>query len=185
MVPEGSTSFTITNNNNGYAIWVFAVRIVRVGNWTKPVTPAAFTAGVMRVEAESYHEASADPTIKTEDGITFIDHVGGWPQFNATYKISFAEAVHVKLKLRYNWYSQQWGNFGAAEFTMDGSNTKIKDANGQDNLAQSNDGPTNAWGDTESAEFDIAAGEHSFKLQTPGGCVVSWDYFELVIVAVE
>ncbi len=183
MVPEGSTSFTLKNNNNGYSIWVYAVRIVRVGNWTKPTTPAAFTDGVMRVEAESYHLASADPTIKTEDGATFIDHVGGWPQFNASYKISFAEAVHVKLKLRYNWYSQQWGNFGAAEFTLDGSNSKIKDANGQDNLAQSNDGPTNAWAETESAEFDLAAGEHTFKLQTPGGCVVSWDYFELIIVA--
>ena len=182
MVPEGSLSFTLKNNNNGYSIWVYAVRIVRVGNWTKPVTPAAFTAGVMRVEAEAYHEASADPTIATEDGITFIDHIGGWPQFNASYKISFAEAVHVKLKLRYNWYSQQWGNFGAAEFTLDGSNSKIKDANGQDNLAQSNDGPTNAWAETESAEFDLAAGEHTFKLQTPGGCVVSWDYFELIIV---
>ena len=183
MIPEGSTSFTMTNNNNGYSIWVYALRIVRVGNWTKPVTPANFTDGVMKVEAESYHEASSDPAIKTDDDGTYIDHVGGWPQFNATYKINFAEAKHVKLRLRYNWYSQQWGNFGAAEFTMDGSSSKIKDANGQDNLAQSNDGPTNAWGFTESAEFDITAGEHSFKLQTPGGCIVSWDYFELVIVA--
>ena len=182
MVPEGAEEFTMTNVDNGYSIWVYALRLVRVGNWTKPTTQAAFTEGVMRVEAEGYHDASADPAIVTDSDGTYIDHVGGWPQFNASYKINFAEAVHVKLKLRYNWYSQQWGNFGAAEFTMDGSNTKIKDANGQDNLGQSNDGPTNAWGFTESAEFDIAAGEHTFKLQTPGGCVVSWDYFELIIV---
>ena len=182
MVPEGSTSFTLKNNNNGYSIWVYAVRIVRVGNWTKPVTPAAFTAGVMRVEAESYHEASSDPTITTADGITYIDHMGsGWPQFNASYKISFAEDVHVKLKLRYAWFSGQWGKYGAAEFTMDGG-SKIHDANGADNLAQADENMTGEWLDTESVAFDIAAGEHTLKLQTPGGCVVSWDYFELIIV---
>ena len=181
MVPEGSTSFTITSNNNGYAIWIYAVRIVRVGNWTKPVTPAAFTAGVMRVEAESYHEASADPTIKTEDGVTFVDHVGGWPQFNASYKISFAEAVHVKLKLRYAWYSQMFGRYGAAELTMDGG-SKIHDASGVDNLAQADENMTGEWLETESVAFDITAGDHTFKFQTPGGCTVSWDYFELIVV---
>ena len=184
MVPEGSTSFTITNNNNGYAIWVYAVRIVRVGNWTKPTTPAAFTDGVMRVEAESYHEASADPTIKTEEGVTFLDHIGGWPQFNASYKISFAEAVHVKLKLRYAWYSQMFGRYGAAEFTMDGG-SKIKDAAGVDNLAQVDANMTGEWLETESVAFDIAAGEHTFKFQTPGGCTVSWDYFEFIVVPAE
>lgn len=183
MIGDGAASFTMTNNNNGYSIWVYALRLVRVGNWNRPVTPAAFdTDGVMRVEAEAYHEASGDPAIKTDEEGTYLDHIGGWPQFNASYKINFTEAVNVKLKLRYNWYSQQWGNFGAAEFTLDGSSSKIKDANGQDNLAQSDAGPTNAWGFTESAVFELAAGDHTLKLQTPGGCVVSWDYFELIVV---
>ena len=183
MIGDGAASFTMTNNNNGYSIWVYALRLVRVGNWNRPVTPAAFDAdGVMRVEAEAYHEASGDPAIVTDEEGTYIDHIGGWPQFNASYKINFTEAVNVKLKLRYNWYSQQWGNFGAAEFTLDGSSSKIKDANGQDNLAQNDAGPTNAWGFTESAVFELAAGDHTLKLQTPGGCVVSWNYFELIIV---
>jgi hypothetical protein len=184
MIGDGAASFTMTNNNNGYSIWVYALRLVRVGNWNRPVTPAAFDAdGVMRVEAEAYHEASSDPAIKTDEEGTYLDHIGsGWPQFNASYKINFTEAVNVKLKLRYNWYSQQWGNFGAAEFTLDGSSSKIKDANGKDNLAQDDAGPTNAWGFTESAVFELAAGDHTLKLQTPGGCVVSWNYFELIIV---
>ena len=183
MIGDGAASFTMTNNNNGYSIWVYALRLVRVGNWNRPVTPAAFdTDGVMRVEAEAYHEASGDPAIKTDEEGTYLDHIGGWPQFNASYKINFTEAVNVKLKLRYNWYSQQWGNFGAAEFTLDGSSSKIKDANGKDNLAQNDAGPTNAWGFTESAVFELAAGDHTLKLQTPGGCVVSWNYFELIIV---
>ena len=183
MIGDGAASFTMTNNNNGYSIWVYALRLVRVGNWNRPVTPAAFDAdGVMRIEAEAYHEASGDPAIKTDEEGTYLDHIGGWPQFNASYKINFTEAVNVKLKLRYNWYSQQWGNFGAAEFTLDGSSSKIKDANGQDNLAQNDAGPTNAWGFTESAVFELAAGDHTLKLQTPGGCVVSWNYFELIIV---
>ena len=183
MIGDGAASFTMTNNNNGYSIWVYALRLVRVGNWNRPVTPAAFDAdGVMRVEAEAYHEASGDPAIKTDEEGTYLDHIGGWPQFNASYKINFTEAVNVKLKLRYNWYSQQWGNFGAAEFTLDGSSSKIKDANGKDNLAQDDAGPTNAWGFTESAVFELAAGDHTLKLQTPGGCVVSWNYFELIIV---
>lgn len=183
MIGDGAASFTMTNNNNGYSIWVYALRLVRVGNWNRPVTPAAFdTDGVMRVEAEAYHEASGDPAIKTDEEGTYLDHIGGWPQFNASYKINFTEAVNVKLKLRYNWYSQQWGNFGAAEFTLDGSSSKIKDANGKDNLAQDDAGPTNAWGFTESAVFELAAGDHTLKLQTPGGCVVSWNYFELIIV---
>ena len=183
MVPDNAEEFTMTNVNNGYSIWVYALRLVRVGNWSRPATQAVFTDGVMKVECENYHEASSDnPSIVTDSDGTYIDHVGGWPQFNASYKINFAEAKHIKLRLRYNWYSQQWGNFGAAEFTMDGSSSKIVDSNGQDNLAQSNDGPTNAWGTTESVAFDVTAGEHTFKLQTPGGCVVSWDYFELIIV---
>ena len=183
MIGDGAASFTMTNNNNGYSIWVYALRLVRVGNWNRPVTPAAFDAdGVMRIEAEAYHEASGDPAIKNDEEVTYLDHIGGWPQFNASYKINFTEAVNVKLKLRYNWYSQQWGNFGAAEFTLDGSSSKIKDANGQDNLAQNDAGPTNAWGFTESAVFELAAGDHTLKLQTPGGCVVSWNYFELIIV---
>ncbi len=183
MVPEGSATFTMTNVNNGYSLWIYALRLVRVGNWNRPVTPAAFDAdGVMRIEAEAYHEASSDPAIKTDEEGTYLDHIGGWPQFNASYKINFTEAVNVKLKLRYNWYSQQWGNFGAAEFTLDGSSSKIKDASGKDNLAQDDAGPTNAWGFTESAVFELTAGDHTLKLQTPGGCVVSWNYFELIIV---
>ena len=181
MIGEGVSTFTMTNVNNGYSIWVYALRLVRVGNWDRPVTPAVFTDGVMKVEAEAYHTSSADPTIKTDDDGTYLDHIGGWPAFNASYKINFAEDVHVKLKLRYNWYSQQWGNFGAAEFTMDGG-AKIHDANTAENLAQSDAGPTNAWGFTESVGFDVTAGEHTLKLQTPGGCVVSWDYFELIVI---
>ena len=135
----------------------------------------------MRIEAESYHEASADPTIKTEDGATFLDHIGNWPQFNASYKVNFDEAKHVKVKLHYAWYSGQWGKYGAAEFTMDGG-SKIHDANGAENLAQADANMTGEWLDTESVEFDITAGEHTFKFQTPGGCTVSWDYFELIVV---
>ena len=183
MIGDGAASFTMTNNNNGYSIWVYALRLVRVGNWNRPVTPAAFDDdGVMRIEAEAYHEASSDPAIKTDEEGTYLDHIGGWPQFDAKYKVSFAEAVHVKLRIRYNWYSQQWGNFGIAEFTLDSDSTKIHDANGQDNIGQSDAGPTNAWAVTESVAFDLTAGEHSINLKTPGGCVVSWNYLELIIV---
>ena len=183
MIGDGAASFTMTNNNNGYSIWVYALRLVRVGNWNRPVTPAAFDDdGVMRIEAEAYHEASGDPAIKTDEEGTYLDHIGGWPQFDAKYKVNFAEAVHVKLRIRYNWYSQQWGNFGIAEFTLDSDSTKIHDANGQDNIGQSDAGPTNAWAVTESVAFDLTAGEHSINLKTPGGCVVSWNYLELIIV---
>ena len=183
MVPDGSKSLTITNNNNGYAIWVYAVRIVRVGNWARPATPLVFNDdGFMRVEAENYHEASSDnPAMKTEDGATFIDHVGGWPQFNASYKFSVAQDVRVKIKLHYAWYSGQWGKYGTAEFTVDGG-SKIKDENGKENLAQADENMTGEWLDIVSAEFDLAAGEHTFKFQTPGGCTVSWDYFDIIFV---
>ena len=181
MIPEGSTSFKMNNSNNGYGLWIYAIRIVRVGNWLKPATEANFTEGVMRVEAESYHEASAEPTIKTDENGTYLDHVGNWPQFNASYKINFAEAKHVKVKLHYAWYSGQWGKYGCAEFTMDGG-SKIHDANTAENLGQADENMTGEWLDTESVAFDIAAGEHTFKFQTPGGCTVSWDYFELIVV---
>ncbi len=183
MVPEGSATFTMTNVNNGYSIWIYGLRLVRVGNWNRPVTPAAFDDdGIMRIEAEAYHEASSDPAIVTDEEGTYLDHIGGWPQFDAKYKVNFPEAVHVKLRIRYNWYSQQWGKFGIAEFTLDSDSTKIHDANGNDNIGQTDDGPTNAWAVTESVAFDLAAGDHSINLKTPGGCVVSWNYLELIIV---
>ena len=181
MIGDDATSFTMTNSNNGYAIWVYAIRLVRIGNWSRPATDAAFTDGVMRVEAESYHEASAEIAEKTDEEGTYLDHFGNWPQVSVSYKIKFAEAVHVKLKLRYNWHSQRFGNHGAAEFTMDGG-SKIHDASGKENLGQTDDGPSDTWTFTESVAFDIAAGEHTFKLQTPGGCTVSYNYFELIIV---
>ena len=184
MIPEGAAEFTMTSNDNGYAIWVFAVRLVRVGNWVRPATEANFTDGVMRVEAESYHEASATIAEKTDEEGTYLDHFGNWPQVSVTYKINFAEAMHVKLKLRYNWHSQRFGNHGAAEFTMDGG-SKIHDASGTENLGQTDDGPSDTWTFTESVAFDITAGEHTFKFQTPGGCTVSYNYFELIVVAAE
>ena len=64
---------------------------------------------------------------------------------------------------------------------MDGG-SKIHDANGAENLAQADANMTGEWLVTESVEFDITAGEHTFKFQTPGGCTVSWDYFELIVV---
>ena len=183
MIPEGAEEFTMTNVNNGYSIWVYALRLVRVGNWNRPATPAVFNDGVMRVEAESYHEASSDPTIATEGGATFISHMtSGWPQFNASYKISLAEAKNVKFKLHYAWYSGQWGKNGACELRLDGADSKIKDATGSDNLGQADANMTGEWLDAETGAFELAAGEHTFKLTIPGGCEISWDYFELIIV---
>ena len=182
-IPEGSEKFTMTSNDNGYAIWVFAVRLVRVGNWNRPATEANFTAGVMRVECESYHEASSEPTIATEGGATYISHMtSGWPQFNVSYKINFAEAKTLKLKLHYAWYSGQWGKNGACEFRLDSSDTKIKDATGSDNLGQADANMTGEWLDAESAAFEVTAGEHTIKFTIPGGCEISWDYFDLIVV---
>ena len=184
MIGDGAASFTMTNNNNGYSIWVYALRLVRVGNWNRPVTPAAFDAdGVMRIEAEAYHEASSDPTIATENGATFISHMSsGWPQFNASYKLSFAEARNVKLKLHYAWYSGQWGKNGAAELRLDNASDKINDAVTNSNLGQADANMTGEWLDAESVPFELTAGEHTIKLTIPGGCEISWDYFELIIV---
>ena len=184
MIPEGSKSFTLTNNNNGYAIWVYAVRIVRVGNWTKPVTPVAFTDGAMKIEAEGFHESSADINPKTEDGVTFITPPPtNWPQFNASYKINCGEAIQVKLKLRFNWTAYSSGAYGVAELTVDGG-SKIHNASpDSENLTSASGEVTNAWEFTESAPFDLAAGDHTIKLQIPYGCTVNWDYFELIIVA--
>ena len=183
MIPEGAEEFTMTNVNNGYSIWVYALRLVRVGNWNRPATPAVFNDGVMRVEAESYHEASSDPTIATEGGATFISHMtSGWPQFNASYKINFTEAVNVKLKLHYAWYSGQWGKNGAAELRLDNASDKINDAVTNSNLGQADANMTGEWLDAESVPFELTAGEHTIKLTIPGGCEISWDYFELIIV---
>lgn len=184
MIGDGAASFTMTNVNNGYSIWVFALRLVRVGNWNRPVTPAAFDDdGIMRIEAEAYHEASSDPTIATENGATFISHMSsGWPQFNASYKLSFAEARNVKLKLHYAWYSGQWGKNGAAELRLDNATDKINDAVTNSNLGQADANMTGEWLDAESVPFELTAGEHTIKLTIPGGCEISWDYFELIIV---
>ena len=183
MIPEGATSFKITNSNNGYAIWVYAVRIVRVGSWTKPVTPAVFTDGVMKVEAEGFHESSSDINPKTEDDVTFITPPPtAWPQFNASYKFNFAEAAHLKLKLRFNWTAYSNGKYGVAELTVDGG-SKIHNANpDSENLTSASGDVTNAWEETESVAFDVTAGEHTIKLQIPYGCTVNWDYFELILV---
>ena len=183
MIPEGSTSFTLLNNNNGYSIWVYAVRIVRVGNWARPVTPANFVDGVMKVEAESFHEASGNINPTTEDDVTFITPPPtNWPQFNASYKINFAEAMKVKLKLRFNWTAYSQGNYGVAELTVDGG-SKIHNADpDSENLTSADGELTNAWAETESVPFELAAGEHVIKLQIPYGCTVNWDYFELIIV---
>lgn len=184
MIGDGAASFTMTNVNNGYSIWVYALRLVRVGNWDRPVTPAVFDDdGIMRVEAENYHEASSDPTIATENGATFISHMSsGWPQFNASYKINFTEAVNVKLKLHYAWYSGQWGKNGAAELRLDNASDKINDAVTNSNLGQADANMTGEWLDAESVPFELTAGEHTIKLTIPGGCEISWDYFELIIV---
>ena len=104
------------------------------------------------------------------------------PQFAASYKINFAEAKHLKLKLHYAWYSGQWGKNGAAELRLDGSDSKTKDATGSDNLGQADANMTGEWLDAETVEFDLAAGEHTFKFTIPGGCEISWDYFELIVV---
>ena len=135
------------------------------------------------MEAEAYHEASSDIEHKTEDGVTFITPPPtNWPQFNASYKFNFAEAMQVKLRLRFNWTAYSQGNYGVAELTMDGG-SKIHNATpDSENLTSADGELTNAWAFTESVPFEVTAGEHTIKLQIPWGCTVNWDYFELILV---
>ena len=86
--------------------------------------------------------------------------------------------------LHARWNSAPWGNNGAAELYLDGSSTKTKGTE-NDNLGQDSKGADGVWRDMYSVEFDLTAGDHTFKLTGPGGCAVDWDYFEIQQVAAD
>ena len=183
-----SFHWALTDKTGNKAVIEYVIKKIseRTGKYIKPAMGITFADGKAKVEAESFTDSSVAVTPEVEDEATVLKEVGGWPAFSAEYRINFTEAKRVKLVLRYKWVSAQWGNYGAAELYLD-NGAKIPNVSGNDNsnIGEAEEGPTSEWMTAESSVFDIAACIHTIKLQTPGGCKVSWDYFELVEVAAE
>lgn len=182
MIKEGTTTFKVAHTGAGYSLYIEAVRLIRKGDYVAPPKPILAGTTPIRVECESVTVDGVSTA--TEGTATYLSQIGGWPAKSATYTVNIPEAQHVRFMLHARWTRAQFGNYGVAELYVDGASAKTKGVN-DDNIGQDGKAPDSTWKNNYSVEFDLTAGDHTFKLQTPGGCTVDWDYFEIQQVAAD
>lgn len=183
MISGDATSLTVHNMNNGYALWVYGVRLVRVGNYIKPATQVTFTENVMRIEAEDTHGYpinNKSGTITAEgEGEDFSgDKIvaglgyqsGGWNssavagQLDFIMKATEARAIKVKVHLKSNQTTSQ----KVASLSLNG--TKVADISAAD-----------TWTDSTSEAFNMPAGEFTLSIKgVNANYTADIDYIEIL-----
>ena len=180
MIAKGSASFTMTSNNNGYAIWVYAIRLVRVGEYNGPIPAIQFTDGRARIEAEDYDAKSnnASFNVVASEGASGGKYLGGFDQYGeeAHFNIALAAEMNVRFEIRYSCHTDPNG-YGAVEFYVDG--TKINNFGSLEATATA-DAPV--WATAEVPVQALASGNHKFTIRTPWQASSNFDYIELVQV---
>ena len=188
MINEGAETLTVHNMNNGYAIWVYAVRLVRIGNYMPPATNIVFDANnAAKIEAEDY---ATKHTIITNSGeetdytstnysTDFFGTTESYPANLDGAVVDDATAsggkyVHGLYREGWNGRSNMSGELIYRVKLAEETNVKIK-AKIKSNATTekvcfdlkvdgSNKGSLNSantWVEVESAEMTLAAGVHT------------------------
>ena len=183
MISGDATSLTVHNMDNGYALWVYGVRLVRVGNYIKPATQVTFTENVMRIEAEDTHGYpinNKSGTITAEgEGEDFSgDKIvaglgyqsGSWNssavagQLDFIMKATEARAIKVKVHLKSNQTTSQ----KVASLSLNG--IKIADISAAD-----------TWTDSTSEAFNMPVGEFTLSIKgVNANYTADIDYIEIL-----
>ncbi|MCF0112586.1 MAG: hypothetical protein HUJ60_01240 [Bacilli bacterium] len=179
MIGEGASTITLHNNNNGYAIWIYAVRLVRIGDYVAPSTK--LTETTTRIEAEVPHTKSGDDaagtitddaTVSGGKYIAGLTTSGNW--FNKktgtlNYNVKALEAVTVQVKAHYKTTSGE----NAFALVVDGG-TSV-------NLGTA----STEWTDVTSENIELTAGEHVITLKGLENTSADIDYIEIIKQAAE
>lgn len=180
MIAKGSASFTMKNENNGYSIWVFAIRLVRVGDYNGPIPALQFTDGRARIEAEDYDANSnnASFNVVASEGASGGKYLGGFDQYGeeAHFNIALAAEMNVRFEIRYSCHTDPNG-YGAVEFYVDG--TKINNFGSLEATATV-DAPV--WATAEVPVQALTSGSHKLTIRTPWQASSNFDYIELIQV---
>ena len=180
MIAKGSASFTMTNVNNGYSIWVYALRLVRVGDYDGPLPTLQFTNGKARIEAEDYDAKSnnASFNVVASVGASGGKYLGGFDQYGeeAQFNFALAAGMNVKFEIRYSCHTDPNG-YGAVEFYVDG--TKINNFGSLEATATV-DAPV--WATAEVPVQELTNGNHKLTIRTPWQASSNFDYIELIQV---
>lgn len=192
-IPNGAKSLVLTNNNNGYSIWVFAVRLIRTGKYVAPPINVTFVDGAARVECENYTDCNLEklPVVGESETSVSANPVGSSysatvPTF--TFTLNFSEAKHVKLVFRYK-YTKVTSSGSTAKYVgqVKLDNAPIYSATGENQdfgLADLTENvPSGEWRTEDSVEFDVTAGQHTLTIKGPGrSAEADYDYIEFVEV---
>lgn len=181
MISGATTTLKLGHTNAGYSLYIEAIRLVKIGNYVKPVTPLVFTEGAMKIEAEDAHilvnnksgtiteEAEGDDFSgdKIVSGLSY--QAGGWNssavagQIDYQLRVSEARAIKVKAYAKSNKTAAE----KAFEVYLDG--VKVSDM-----------AVANAWAAVESVAFNIATGDHTISLKGINNATVDLDYIEIL-----
>jgi len=207
MIKPGGTTFKVISENVGYAMWVFGVRLTKVGSYVAAPINVAFTQGEMKIEAEDYslkhtiYTESGEETEHTRDGSRYPESLDGSLVEDAT--ASGGQYIHGVF--REGWNQSKRSNYsGEIQYNVKlaaAATVKIK-AKIKSNMTTSKvcfdlkvDGTqketfnaANEWIEVESAAMELAAGIHtiSFVGQQLGesesyeSVLADLDYFVLV-----
>ena len=183
MINEGAETLTVHNMNNGYAIWVYAVRLVRIGNYMPPATNIVFDENhAAKIEAEDYSikhtifTNTGEETDYTTNGTTYPADLSGSLEEDAT--ASGGKYMHAIF--REGWNNSKRSNMSGelvyrvklAAATTVKIKAKIKsdmetekvcfdlkvDGSGKGTLNSAN-----AWVEVESSTMELAAGVHTIS----------------------
>ena len=180
MISETMTTFKMTNVNNGYSIWVYALRLVRVGNYVKPATPVSLTDNKMRIEAEDFHVQANrySGTVTANEELSNGSYIKGlayhtsswWGTTYTTigqldYYVKITEAMSLKVVVHAQ--SNKTESATVMELLIDGEVSQ--------ELACAD-----TWIDIESTAIDFAVGQHTISLKAANSATVDIDYIELV-----
>ncbi|MCR5693241.1 MAG: hypothetical protein K6G74_04705 [Bacilli bacterium] len=183
MINEGAETLTIHNMNNGYAIWVYAVRLVRVGNYLPPATNIVFDANhAAKIEAEDYSVKhtiftnTGEETDYTTDGTTYPADLSGSVEDDAN--ASGGKYVHAIF--REGWNGSKRSNMSGElvyRVKLSAATTvKVKAKIKSDMTTEkacldlkvdgANKGTlnsANAWVEAESSTMELTAGVHTIS----------------------
>ena len=183
MISGDATSLTIHNMNNGYAIWVYSVRLVKVGNYMAPPTNIVFDANnAAKIEAEDYSMKhtiftnTGEETNYTTNGTTYPADLSGSLEEDAD--ASGGKYMHAIF--REGWDNNKRSNMsGELVYRVnleEAANVKIKARIKSDMTTEkvcfdlkvdgANKGTLNsadAWVEVESSEIALTAGVHTIS----------------------
>lgn len=177
MIKEGETSFKVTAGNVGYSMWIFGVRLTRVGDYVAPAIK--LTQDTTRIEAEDSHIASRsnagtvtakgeDAAVSGESYVKDLTTTSNWGQTSTgsrEYHVKALAAASYKLKIAYKCETTSGAAF---QLVLDGGQAMDVGAQAAE------------WTVFETPAFELTAGEHTAVIKGIKNVKVSIDYLELV-----